>query len=220
MKKNYLPIIAVIGSMALLFAASLVFARSVDDPAIQDAHFTNNGWVPEGSKLVLNIVHKVTNDEDSGNVGYWALDNYNRHIQVWQDSTEPTIFYVVARYDGKWQTFAGTLSPGAGVLQSKNATGTFHGRYLATFNATEIVSEPDYRQFGNTGTFDYGGGKDDVLLGTYAAGQTGPTTPWSWLNTYFMGVSGFTQTRWGWTYQYRSQAWNNFDYGTTGDIIV
>jgi len=220
MKKKHLSTIAIIGSITLLFAASLVFARSVDDPAIQDAHFTNNGWVPEGSRLVLNIVHKVTNDEDSGNLGYWALDNYNRHIQVWQDPTEPTMFYAVARYDGKWKTFAGALSPGAGVEQSKDAFGTFHGGYLATFTATGIVTEPDYKQFGNIETFDYGGTKEDVLLGTYGNGQTGVTPPFNWLSTYFEGVSEFTQPRWGWTYQYRSQTWNNFDYATTGDILV
>jgi len=220
MKKKHLSITAIIGSMVLLFAASLVFAGSVDDSAMQDAHFTNNGWVPQGSKLVLNIVHKVTNDEDSGIFGYWALDSYNRHIQVWQDHIEPTMFYAVARYDGRWQTFAGALSPGAGVPQSIDAFGTFHGGYLATFTATEMISDPDYKQFGNIGTFDYGGTEDDVLLGNYGAGQTGPATPWNWLDAYFIGSSGFTQTRWGWTYNYRSQTWNNFDYGTTGDIVV
>ena len=56
--------------------------------------FVNSGNVPSGSILVLDITHKVTNDEDSGNVGYWALDNYNKHVQVWQapDGT----FYAVA----------------------------------------------------------------------------------------------------------------------------
>jgi len=175
--------------------------------------FVNAGGVPSGSVLVLNINHKVINDEDSGNVGYWALDNYNKHVQVWEapDGT----FYVVARYAGKWYTFEGALSPGAGIVQSKNASGTFEGGYVATFTATGYTSA-----FGNIGTYDYGGTKADVLLGTYGDGQTGPTTPFSFLSTYFTEAAGFTYINWGWTYNYRSQTWNNFDYGTTGDIVV
>ena len=175
--------------------------------------FVNAGGVPPGSVLVLNITHKVTNDEDSGNVGYWALDNYNKHVQIWQipDGT----FYVVARYSGTWMTFAGALSPGAGVPQSKDGRGTFDGGYTATFTATGFTSA-----FGNIGKFDYGGTKADVLLGTYGAGQTGPTSPFSFLSAYFTGVSGFTYINWGWSYRYRSQTWNNFDYGTTGDIVL
>jgi hypothetical protein len=191
------------------------FSFTATGSATAITHFTNNGWVPEGSKLVLNIVHKVISDEDSGNVGYWALDNYNKHVQVWQDPTDDTKFYVVARYNGKWQTFAGALSPSAGVAENKDATGTMHGGYLATFTATGFTST-----FGNIGTKDYGGTKADVLLGTYVAGQTGPTTPFSFLSTYFTGANGFTYDRWGWTYQYKTQRWDNFDFGTTGDIVV
>ena len=215
MKKKHLSIIAIIGSMALLFAASLVFARTVDDPAMQDAHFTNNGWVPEGSKLVLNIVHKVINDEDSGIFGYWALDSYNRHIQVWQDPTDATKFYAVARYNGKWVTFAGASSPGAGAVQSKGALGAFHGGYLATFTAT-MASDPAYKQFGNIGTFDYRGTEAAVISGILSA----TFAPFSWLDTYFPGYTNFNEFAWGWTYQYRSQTWNNFATGNTGDIVV
>ena len=175
--------------------------------------FVNAGGVPPGSVLILEITHKVTNDEDSGNVGYWSLDDYNKHVQVWQapDGT----FYVVARYTGKWYTFAGALSPGAGIVQSKDAWGTFQGGYTATFTATSFTPA-----FGNIGTFDYGGTKADILLGTYGAGQTGPTTPFSFLKAYFVGADGFTYVNWGWTYRYRGQTWNNYDYGTTGDIVV
>lgn len=174
--------------------------------------FVNAGGVPPGSTLVLNITMKVTNDEDSGNVGYWALDDYNKSVQVWQ--TPGGSFYAVVRYEGKWRTFAGALSPGAGLVQSKDASGTFEGGYVATFTAAGFTSK-----FGNIGTFDFGGTKADILLGTYGAGQSGPTTPFSWLSTYFTGVGSFAQPNWGWTYHYRSQTWNNFSYGTTGDIV-
>jgi len=200
--------------MIMLFLAMMLGVPVMAKPSHPTwGSFVNAGGVPSGSVLVLNINYVVTKDEDSGIFGYWALDDYNKHVQVWQapDGT----FYVVARYVGKWYTFAGALSPGAGVAQSKDAQGAFEGGYVATFTATGYTSD-----FGNIGTFDYGGTKADVLLGTYGAGQKGPTTSFNFLSTYFTGVSDFTDVNWGWTYHYRNQTWNNFDYATTGDIVV
>ena len=179
--------------------------------------FVNVGGVPEGSVLVLDVTLKVINDEDSGLAGYWAIDNYNRQIQVWQ--IPDGSFYAVAKYEGKWQTFAEVPSPGNTGTASKDASGTFHGGYVATFNGT-LKADPTLSVNGNIGTFDYGGSKADVLKGTYSAGQTGPTNIFSWINTYFTGVSNFSQPNWGWTYNYKEQTWNNYDYGTTGDIVV
>lgn len=194
----------------MFFSVSVAFAEDTDNDDGDDDH---DEGVPDGATLVLNIKHKVTNDEDSGNAGYWALDNYNKHIKVWQllDGT----FYVVVKYEGKWNTFKGALSPGAGVAESKDASGEFEGGYTATFTATSFTSK-----FGNIGTKDYGGSKADVLLGTYGAGQTGPTTPFSWLSTYFTGAASFNYLHWGWTYEYKHQKWVNFDTGTTGDIVA
>jgi hypothetical protein len=184
--------------------------------------YVNAGRLPDGSRLVVNVNYKVTNDEDSGNVGYWALDNYNRHLQVWQDPNDSRYFYSIARYDGKWNTFAGALSPGAGKTESKDAAGTMHGGYIGQFHG-DINPEPAYKVSGNLGAFDFNGTKSDILLGTYGAGQTGAIPTFDWLGTYFENVTGFDQPFWGWTYQYKNQRWKNFDLlhgGTTGDIIV
>lgn len=178
--------------------------------------FVNAGGVPSGSKLILDITYKVTNDEDSGFVGYWALDDYNKHVQVWQ--VPDGSFYEVARYEGTWHTFAGALSPQAGTAESADASGTFEGGYVATFTGT--FTPGTLKTHGNVGTFDFGGSRADILLGTYGAGQTGPTTPFSFLSTYFPSSAGFSQPSWGWTYHYKSQTWNNFSYGSTGDIVV
>ncbi|MFH0978326.1 MAG: hypothetical protein V1837_03405 [Candidatus Woesearchaeota archaeon] len=177
--------------------------------------FTNAGEVPAGSKLIVDITYKVANDEDSGNVGYWALDSYNKHVQVWQ--APDGLNYVVARYTGKSQTFAGALSPGVGATEGKDATVNFEGGYIASFTGTLDATKQTH---GNIGTFDFGGTKADVLLGSYGAGQTGPSSPYSFLSDYFPGYSGFSQPNWGWTYHYRSQSWNNFYYGTTGDVVA
>jgi hypothetical protein len=174
--------------------------------------FVNSSGVPAGSTLMLNITYKVVNDEDSGNVGYWALGSYNKSVQVWM--TADNNCYATVRYEGKWQTFTGALSPGAGVLETKDVSGTFEGGYTATFTCTGCTPTK-----GNIGTFDFSGTKADVLLGTYGAGQTGATPTLDWTSVYFTGLSGFTYVNWGWTYKYQSQRWNNFDYGTTGDIL-
>lgn len=174
--------------------------------------FVNAGGVPAGSKLVLNITYKVVNDEDSGVVGYWALDNYTKHVQVWQEPDGS--FYAVARYTGQWTTFATALSPQIGDTEGSDASGTFEGGYVATLSAGSFT-----RAFGNLGTFDLGGTKADILLGTYGNGQTGDATSFDWVSTYFPD-SSFKYVAWGWTYHYRNQTWNNFDYATTGDIVT
>ena len=68
---------------------------------------------------------------------------------------------------------------------------------------------------GNIGSFDFGGTKADILLGTYGNGQTGAPHVFDYLSAYFTGVSGFTYVNWGWTYMYKNQTWRNFSSGTT-----
>ena len=190
-------------SLVSLFAAALLMVASVSAAA------------PTGWTLVSDATYKVTNDEDSGVLGYWAIDNYNKHVQVYQNPSDATSFYAIASYAGKWNTFAGALSPATGTSESMDATGTSQGGYEATFTAPSFTAVS-----GNLGTYDFGGSKTDVLLGTYGAGQTGPTTPYSFFGQYFPGYSNFNYVNWGWTYHYRSQAWNNLMTGNSGDIVV
>ncbi|HEV2193772.1 MAG TPA: hypothetical protein VGR54_09165 [Nitrosopumilaceae archaeon] len=173
----------------------------------------NTDSAPSGSVLVLNIKHHVTNDEDSGFYGYWALDNYEKHIKIWQTSLGN--FYVVTNYEGTWQTFAGALSPGAGVAESKDASGCFEGGYVATFSGT--FTPGDHSTHGDIGTFDYGGTKADILKGS---GQIGNPPHFSYLDTYFSSTSNFNYINWGWDYHFDSQLWHNFSTGSYGDIIV
>jgi len=175
--------------------------------------FVNDSGVPAGSVLVLNIVHAVTNDLDSGVSGYWALSNYRKHIQVWQVTDES--FYVVARYIGKWETFKGALSPMDGVVQSKDAWGTFQGGYTLTFASTGIINPLGLKTKGYVGSREYGGTKADVIAGT------GPAPfPYSYFADYFPGLSSWNFVNWGWKYNYKNQTWNNFDYGNEGDIVT
>ena len=178
-------------------------------PALASSHHRK-------AKLVLNVTAKVKNDEDSGMLGFWALDSYKKHVQVWKQSDGT--YRALVRYAGKWQTFATALSPGAGVAQGADAQGTFHGRYRATFTADGLVA--GLRTRGFVGTKDLGGTKEDILLGTYGNGQIGTTVQWDWLATYFQNGAGFVQDPWRWTYHYEDQTWVNSSTGSSGDIVI
>ncbi len=199
----------------LLFVTPVGMVNAMPTHKVLAGPFLNNGGVPVGSVLILNINFKVTNDEDSGFSGYWALDNYNKHVQVWQ--VPDGSFYAIVRYEGNFNTFSGALSPQNGATESKDATGHLSGGYIATFTGTFFPTLPTK---GNIGGFDFGGTKADIILGTYGNGQLGPTTPFSYLSSYFTGVGSFNETPWGWTYQYEDQVWNNFSTGSSGDIVT
>jgi hypothetical protein len=173
--------------------------------------------VPANSTLVFNATYNITNDEDSGIVGYWALDNYSKTVEVWETSANN--FYAAVTYNGTWETFAGALSPQAGVLEKTSETGFYSGSYTATFTDSSAFTSV----WGSQGSFDFGGTKTDILKGTYGAGQVGATVPAAanWLSNDFPGgVASFNQTTWGWTYTYQSQSWVNASSGNSGDILT
>jgi hypothetical protein len=208
LRKVFGALVATFMLTAVVLPTTAAFAAS------PDPSFLNAGDVPAGSVLCLNITYKVMNDEDSGNVGYWALDNYTKQVQVWQ--VPDGSFYAIATYEGKWNTFAGALSPGAGTALTKDGSGTFFGGWVGTFNAESC---PSPMVAGSLGGKDFGGTQADVLLGTYGAGQVGSPSPFDFLGTYFPGYTNFVQTKWGWTYRYQNQTWSNFYNGTSGDIV-
>ena len=174
---------------------------------------------PGHSVLVMNVTYKVTNDEASGNVGYWALCDYTRHVQVWR--LPDGSFSWESRYEGRWMTFAGALSPGAGVAQAADGSGTFKGVLNGTF-----TSDPYIPVCGYLGTHDFGGSEADILLGT-CDDQTGATPSFS-LDPYFAGAAAsddwgsWDTTAYSYTYRYRHQTfvWDGFAGTSTGDIVI
>jgi len=172
---------------------------------------------PQGSRLIVNAVMKVVNHEDGGTAGYWALDRYNQHIRVWQTPTGG--FYAGVFDEGHYQTFAGALSPGGGVTEPSDGTGPFHGGYIETFTGT-LLTSPTEPTHGDIGTFDFGGTKSDILLGSYGNGQTGDTSAVDWTSFYFSSVSGTAVTPWGWDYRYPTEIWCHTSAGSSGDIVT
>jgi len=173
-------------------------------------------WTGAKGTEVLNVCYNVVNDEDSGFVGYWALDNYAKTVQVWQDPNNPTNFYAIATYCGTWQTFKGALSPENGVTEGADAIGPFQGGYFASFTYTGTVTPA----WGYIGFHDFGGTKADILLGTYGNGQTGATNVFDVYAKYFPSYSNWYYFNWGWTYTYGKQTWVNAATGSYGDIVV
>jgi hypothetical protein len=179
---------------------------------------------PDHARMVMSISYNVVNDEDSGFVGYWALDNYSKTVTVWQESNG--IYYAVAYYTGTWTTFAGALSPESGALEASGGTGSFSGGYVMTITGK---LNSNLRLHGFIGTFNFGGTQKDILLGSYGKGQTGSTTAYDWVSAYFGSGAITTMPYWGWTYTYpgnsgphssNTQTWINSYYGSSGDIVL
>lgn len=155
-------------------------------------------------KLVINVTHQVTNDIDSGIAGFWAYDDYNKHIQVWQVDTGT--FCADVRYLSSFITDDGPSPQNTDTIAA-GIEGTFEGGYRATITGT-LNPSPSYRTKGNIGTFDYG---CDVDTGSC-------TSLFSWLATYFTS-SSFTYDWWGWVYHGGSNGtWVNSSDGNQGDI--
>lgn len=157
--------------------------------------------------LVINVTLAVTNDADSGVASYWAYDNYQKQVQVWQ--TAPGSFCVISRYEGQFTTVA-TNSPGGTGTVSADHAGTMTGGYQYTFDGV-LNTSPAYPTTGYIGSFDY------AWDGTQAG--AGSLTLFSWVSTYFSTTSNWEYNFWGWVYQGGScGTWYNTSLGTSGDI--
>ena len=166
------------------------------------------------NKLVLDVTANIINDPDSGNFGYWALDNLTRNMKVWQISIPATSALTYNSYvanisdNGIATTFAGALSPGAGVIEPNNGVSTITGSEDLTFNAiftpgsnTVYTNGNVIASFNNKGTSSY------ILLGTYSNQDKSTYSPAStfshYLDEYFtISSTGINFAAWGDTYTY------------------
>lgn len=223
--------LAGISAAAIGTAGSVIVAVAAATPA--GAATTCAGVVtqsqvapPPGYTQVINAVMTVRNDEDTGLIGYWALDNYTKHIQVWANPSGSQ-FYVAAFYHGTWQTFAGAQSPDSGVTEVADGTGSISGGYVGTMTGA-MLNSPTEPTMGTVGIYNFGGTESDILLGSYGNGQTGATNATDWLSFYFTPSTiatfsfGDGGAEWGWQYTGNSVSgpWCNTGAGTSGDIVT
>lgn len=165
----------------------------------------NAGQCEQGT-LVINITYKIVKDIDSAVGGfYWAYDNMNRHIQVWQ--TGDNTFCAVVQDAGPFITAGGKSPGGSGNTIAPGTKGTIQGGYMMTITGT-LNPSPLYPSRGNIGAFNYDG---DV--------ETGDTPGYfNWLGGYFDSFS-YDMPWWGWVYHAgRHGMWVNSSDGNEGDI--
>lgn len=158
-----------------------------------------------GSTLVVDAHQRISNDPDSGTFGGdWALDNFDRHIQIWAEGDH---YCAQADDNGTFTTFGGVngKSPQSGAALSSVITGTMvggtHGVLTGTINAGGWGNNPPAVDCSAT---------PDAC----SSGLTG-----YWVHNYFPTGTYAYDNGWGWAYTAPSgEAWVNASAGNTGDI--
>lgn len=221
MKKMALVLLLMVSALAL---ATFTYAPN-EAQAILCSPVTAQSLphVPAGSILLLNITMNLQNDEDSGNLGWWAVDNLSQEITLWRVSDGS--YYVRALDNGTWYTFAGAKSPQNGYGESADGSGPFQGGYIALLSSVNVFT-PSMSLTGFLGTFDFGGTKAKILgnIGPNGTIQSSGLRFWSLF--YFNSGTGFAFSSpnslptWGWLYTYLDQeSWCNTSAApSSGDI--
>ncbi len=199
MKKLLIGVTSVVAGLTL-FATTILAA-----PQGQNL---NASQCNTNSAPVVDITFKVTNDSDSGTLGnVWANDNYNKHVQVWDQGSGN--YCATVKYAGQFVTYKGP-SPQAVTTSGTvgaGVKGAFEGGYQATFKG---VLQSGLKTNGNIGTFDY------KCNGTYTCPGA-----YDWVAAYFGPTADttFAQPYWSWTYHGGNNGtWVNASTVNLGDI--
>jgi len=157
----------------------------------------NNKPACGGGKMIVNVTYSLYNDADSGFFGDWAVDNLNRHLQVYDQGAGT--FCAVVNDTGQFVT-TGPLSPQNGVPLAAGIKGVINGGYTTTMFTGTLNPSPAYATKGNLGTFD----------------ANGPHPSYA---SYFSSTAGDDLAVWGWTYHTAKNGdWTNASSGSSGDI--
>lgn len=98
---------------------------------------------PAVTKTILDITLDVTNYEDLGSNGYWALGDYKLRLKakVMPDNR----VFLRGRYEGVWRTIPGAPTPESLDRQRGKAKGKFIGTIEYIFPAgTQINCRPSF----------------------------------------------------------------------------
>lgn len=195
--------------LGVILAASVMLATAVF--AAQDTLNWGIELNPDQcgavGKPVINVVEKIVNTVDSGEGGnYWAYDNLNRQIQVW-DQGDGT-YCAIVRNEGKFDGQAGQTSPGAGGTMTGDEDGPFEGGYRAIIDG-DLRTDPAWKNRGFVGTNNYN------------CDLTGDCPDYvNWVEQYFDSGYSFTYDWWGWIYHGgKCGTWVNSADGNAGDIL-
>lgn len=182
MKKAMLVLVAIVvavASNAGLFAVSGQASAAALPPSLNYGAQLNAGQCGAGAPVV-DVTYEVVNDADSSVTGQnWAMDSFNKHVQVWQ--TGANTFCAIVRYAGSFTTLASNSPQDTDPQIAAGITGTSEGGYRALFNGT-LNPSPTEPTFGNLGTVDL----RNVSL--------------DWSQVYF-GTDNLNLVWWGWIYR-------------------
>lgn len=207
--KNAGLVLAVViaGALAMNSYNSGNVAGEKDQVTLNWGQEVNAGKCVKPGKQVINVSQKVENSVDSGVAGnYWAFDNYNRTIQVWEQ--EGGTYCAVVRYQGKFDGQEGQTSPNAGGTLDGSEDGSFEGGYRATITGS-LKSSPAWKRNGSIGTHNY-----NCDISGNCPGAV------NWVDQYFSPGSSFAFDWWGWVYHAgNAGSWVNSVDGNSGDIL-
>jgi hypothetical protein len=178
--------------------------------------------LPDKSKRIISVRWTAINDEDSGLVGYWAMDRFVRTFTVY---LLPNGSYVAfSSYSGVFMTPQAALSPQKQTPEPQSGFGSLKGCLIAKFTATSMNTGTQLK--GDLGVKDYKGITADILLGASGIGSPNKFDPAAY---FFSGVSNYAEPKWGFVYTLDeffeaapSQVWINAisPPGNSGDIVV
>jgi hypothetical protein len=177
--------------------------------------------------LVINVVEKVKNDVDSGQMGNWALDAFTRTIKVW--NVGPDQWCASIPYTGTFAAQAGQLSPG----HTSSTGGTLTGDEVGPFNGSAHILITGQLYVSDTTNWPLKGNVRGGAVVDYACDMAGNCPGYvSWASKYFNTSDAnfaFNTDVWGWTYTGHDcclpdagkadGVWRNFYSGNSGDIL-
>lgn len=182
----------------------LAVAGGVSAPASADFSYRQ---LPTRSATAdcKTVTTHIAGRPDSGTAGDWALDEFDRTVQICADATVDTKAKVAVGDTWKYQasasdtgtfTTTGPKSPGAGKPLAAGIVGAFNGTFKVTF----------------VGPAAFGG------LNEHPA-STNAKSSSQWIGYIWPSSTGGDKlTDWGWTYQVCNELWTNALKGNHGDI--
>jgi hypothetical protein len=211
-RKYIVQIAGFTASLALsLTAALLVFAASAlaAPPSLNWGTQVNGGQCETHGSPVVNVSYKVVNAVDSGLGGYWASEDYNKHVQLWDEGEGA--YCAVVSYQGHFTGVAGQQSPDNTETLSGDESGAFEGGYRMIITG-EPLAKPAWSKHGQLGTVDY---RCTTPVG-FKVSCPGSV---DWISQYFGSSYGYEYAWWGWIYHGgRYGTWVNSSDGNAGNI--
>lgn len=207
-KGDHLHALVIVVSTLSLIISFIFFVRSTANanPAFNSGKELRASECDTSGSPVVNVTEKIVQTVDSGQGGnYWALDNVNRKIQVWQNSD--TEYCALIQNEGTFDSQKDQKSPGNTGLLTGDEDGNFRGGYRAKITGV-MLKKPNWQTKGNVGTHNY-----NCTISGNCPGYI------NWTDQYFGPGYKFNYEWWGWTYRYKNNTWVNASDGNSGDVL-